>query len=206
MNSVPSGPKARREAPPARSVPVGLDDKQIADVREGRAVPSAARQRRRDLSGAVGFAVGEVDQFVLGEARVEHDIHQPAEPKRLRLRHAGDRLRVEHAVADDPKLAGAQLGDEHAAIREEREAPGLGELLGHDHDADLVLLGGVEHERAVAERRAHDPDRSGRLAPRPRPGAPALTAAPAGGCCPDTAAAAATPATTEADTAHLNRD
>jgi len=106
---------------------------------------------------------------------MEHDIHQPAESKRLRFRHAGDRLRVEHAVADDPELAGAQLGDEHAAIREKREAPGLGEVPGDHHDADLVLLGGVEHERAVAERRSHDADRSGRLAAAATPRAPTLT-------------------------------
>ena len=83
---------------------------------------------------------------------------------------------------------------------------GFASSLVDDHDADLVLLGGVEHERAVAERRSHDADRSGRLAAAAAPRAATLTAAPAGGCCPDTAAAVATPARTEADTAHLISD
>ena len=50
-----------------------------------------------------GLAVRDVDQFVLGETRVQDDIQQPAEPHRPDFRRAGDRLRVEHAVPDDPQ-------------------------------------------------------------------------------------------------------
>ena len=55
-------------------------------------------------------------------------------------RHAGDRLRIEHAVADDPQAALA-LGDEHVAVGQERQAPGMGQTGRDDADADLVERG-----------------------------------------------------------------
>jgi hypothetical protein len=45
----------------------------------------------------------------------------------------------------DAETAGP-LAHEHIAIREKRHAPRVGEVAGHDANADFMLLGGIDHE------------------------------------------------------------
>ena len=104
----------------------------------------ARAQRRCALAVADRLGVGEVDEVIVGEPRMEGDIHQTAVAVGPDRRHARNRLRVEHAVANDTEPAGP-LGDQHAAVGKERDGPRMRESPGHDADADLVLLGGVEH-------------------------------------------------------------
>ena len=71
------------------------------------------------------------------------DVHQAFElsPERD-LGDARDRGRVEHAVADPPQRAQA-LGDQDAAVREEGEAPRIGQPVRDHRYADPLALGGV---------------------------------------------------------------
>ena len=117
-------------------------------VARGRPLPvrqrSAVRSARR-----LRLVIREVDQLVLGEPRMEREVHQAGEPGRLHLRQAGDRRRIEHAVADDAQASGA-LGDEDAAVGQKRHAPRLVEALGDD-EPNLVLDGRVHHDRSVGQ-------------------------------------------------------
>ena len=94
-----------------------------------------------------------------GEVRMERDVEQPGESAHVHRRQAGDRRRIEHAVADDAKPAGP-LGDEHVAVRQPRHAPRMRQLAASTiDDADLVLFGGVEDDRAGRQRHGGDADR-----------------------------------------------
>jgi hypothetical protein len=67
--------------------------------------------------------VGEVDQFIFVEARVQREVHQTGQTLRPHLRHAGDRSRIEHAIAHDAQASRA-LRNQDAAVGEKRHAPG----------------------------------------------------------------------------------
>ena len=136
---------------PAGTVPPRLGDEQFLDVGEGHALEPAAGERGGGHAVGATLVVGEIDEVILGEARVEHDVHQPRQPLRLHHRHAADRRRVEHAVLQQAQPA-RPLGDEHAAVGKPGEAPRVGEAAGDDRHLDLVLLRRVEHPRTVAER------------------------------------------------------
>ena len=106
------------------SVP-GLGDQNIFDVGERLAVPLPARNgQRRALHSAFfhGLRIREVNQLVLGELRVEDDVHQACQTAGVNVRQAGDRLLVEDAVANDSQSALA-FRDQHAAVRQKCEAP-----------------------------------------------------------------------------------
>ena len=81
---------------------------------------------------------------------MQNDVEQPAQAHGVNRRQPGDRLRIEHAVADDAQPSGS-LRDQDVAVRQEREAPRILEAFRYDRDFDLVALG-VERPRAVAER------------------------------------------------------
>ena len=140
-----------------------VGDEDVADLGERLAVPRAAQDRvagdRRvaaldALRRAHRLVVRDVDPLVLRESRVKRDVHQAGHrAERHHGRRAGDRRRVELAVAHDPKAALA-LGNQDGAVREKRDAPRMGQALGHDDGTKAALLVAVEQERAVAERRA----------------------------------------------------
>ena len=114
-------------------VPV-VGDEQVLHVDERLAVEAAARERRRPFL-LLTLRVGQVDELVLRELRMDGDFEQPALPDREHLGRPGHRLRVERAAADDPQLS-RLLGDEHVAVRQEREAPRRRQALEHRHDAN----------------------------------------------------------------------
>ena len=127
-----------------RSAP-GVGHEDVLDVGEGGApVEPGARQRDRGRAPrgpARGrgrafrdrLRIGEVDEPVVGVARMDRDVHHPGAPgAHVRLGHAGDRLRIEHAVADDPQPP-PELGDQDVAVRQERERPGVREPRDRHH-------------------------------------------------------------------------
>ncbi len=106
------------------------------------AVPFGAPHR----GGGVGpvdrprLGVGQVDQVVLLEIGVQGDVHQAAQAPRQQLGQAGDRVGIQHAVADDAQ-APVPLGDEHVPVRQEGHAPGMVQALGDHRDVDRLLVG-----------------------------------------------------------------
>ena len=149
----------------------------VADVGQRLAVPRAACERRRagrcDCRSAASrwgdgrahrFVVREVDQLVLGEPRVQHDVHQTLQAGRPHRRHARDGIRIEHAVTNDPQTA-RTLGHEDRAVGQKRDRPGLVEVLRHYDQAQTALFGGLQHDRAVGERRRRPVDRQAARTP-----------------------------------------
>ena len=70
---------------------------------------------------------------------MRHDVVQPALPVNRDARQSCDRLGLELAVRDHaqpPRL----LGDQHAAVGEERERPGLLQAFHHLDDAERMLV------------------------------------------------------------------
>ncbi len=65
------------------------------------------------------------------------------------LGDSGDGLRIEHTVTNDAQLAAA-LAHQDVAAGEKGHAEGPVERLGDDGDFDLVLLGRIEDEGAIA--------------------------------------------------------
>ena len=55
-------------------------------------------------------------------------------------------MRIEHAATHDAQSSGP-LGDEHGAVGQERNSPGLLERPRHHDEPKLPLLGGFELER-----------------------------------------------------------
>ena len=131
----------------AARVPV-VGDEQVLDVDQSLAVEAAARERRRAFL-LFTLRVSQVHELVLRELRVDGDFEQPALPDREHLGRPGHRRRVERAAADDAQLPGL-LGDEHVAVRQEREAPRRRQPLEHRHDAN-GRADGFDNLRRVGE-------------------------------------------------------
>ena len=98
-----------------------------------------ARIRRHVRLVGIRFQVREVDEPVFGKPGMHGRVPQapPAAVTPVHLRHAADRLRVEHAVAHDPQVAGS-LGDEDVAVRQEVHGRRAEEALDRHHAEALV--------------------------------------------------------------------
>ena len=116
----------------------------VSDVDERASLEPAPRERRCAHAVSDGLGIGEVDEAIVGKPGMEGHIHEAAVAVGPDLWHAGDGLRVKHSAANDAEATGP-LGNQHVAVGEEREGPWMREPLGHDADADLVLLGCIEH-------------------------------------------------------------
>jgi hypothetical protein len=138
----------RRRAAGTR--PPRFGHEQVLHLGQCRAVELAAGERRRQQAVLARLAVGEIEPAVLGEARMERDVHEAREPHRVDLRHPGHRRRVEDAVADDAQAAGT-LGDEHVPVGQPQHRPWVDEAVGDLDDANLRPLAGVEDPRPGAE-------------------------------------------------------
>ena len=106
-----------------------------ADVLEASLAEPPARHGRSGDAAGSRLRVGEVDRAVLGKAGVDRDVEQAALAPRRHVRHAGDG--VGHAavsldVAQPPRT----LGHEHAAVRQERQPPGMLEPSGDGFGPD----------------------------------------------------------------------
>ena len=74
---------------------------EVAHVGERRAVQPPARQHGRPPSVLDRLRVGQVDEPVVGKARMQRDVHEAAVAVGSHPRHAGNRMRIELSVADD---------------------------------------------------------------------------------------------------------
>ena len=119
--------------------------KDILHVDERGAVEPTAGQRGRRQSVFTRLRVRQVEQVILGEFRMEHDVEQAAQRQGFHGGHAGDWLGIEHAVLDQAKPS-RTLGDQHAPIGQEREAPRIDEILRDQAHADAVR-GRLEGQR-----------------------------------------------------------
>jgi hypothetical protein len=142
------------EADPRGLGPGGARFEDDLDIGQRSAGPAAAGQHRlADIVGN-GPVIGQIDEAVAREIRMQDDVHQSLQPAGADLGHAGDRLRIEHAVTDDSQIADA-LGDQHVAVRQECDRPWLTQIARDDDDAQLAMLGHgrFDQERPVPERR-----------------------------------------------------
>src|SRR5262249_34175174 len=96
-------------------------------------------------SGAIfaWLCIGEIDQSVVGEMRIERHVEQPALALREDLWHTFERLRLCAVLAHHAKSAWP-LGHQHAPVREKGEPPGMLEPVSNGLDLDRTLLG-VDH-------------------------------------------------------------
>ena len=104
--------------------------------------------------------IGEIDEVVLCEIRVQSNIEELVDGK---PRNSSNRLWIEPAIVDQPQLA-RSFSNEDVAIGEERNAPGMGEILGQHRNTDMraafrSVIGPWTDTQCVGSRR-------GRLCPR----------------------------------------
>ena len=142
-------------APVIRTARLGhLAPDHLRVLEAGRAEPPA---RHRGTGAALaGLREAQVHEPVGGERRRQRNVEQPALPAREHARHARKGRRKLPVLADDAQ-ASLALGDEHAAVGQEREAPRVRQAP-RDHDG--------------ADRRVDDGGRgrARRLGPRERGG------------------------------------
>src|SRR4026208_2223295 len=115
-----------------------VGDEDVLDVGERGPIESAARQCRRREIVVARLRVGQIDEAILRERRMQRDVEQTAKHTREDFGDAGNRCWIEHAVADDAQTALA-LGGEHRSIGKKREAPRMRESSRHWHDANWRL-------------------------------------------------------------------
>src|SRR5204863_5295696 len=83
--------------------------------------------------------------------RMQSDVQQAARPSGLQLRNTGDRFGIEDAAADNSQASRA-LRDEHVAVRQPGDAPGMRQSFCHDgHPDTSAALGRGVRPRTVAE-------------------------------------------------------
>src|SRR6185369_14848202 len=145
------------------SAVIRIGDEDVLDVSQRRsAIPLRAKYcgRRVARSFRARFRVGEIDQPVLREARMQRDVEQTAEAGREHLRHRADRRRVEHAVLDLAQSSWT-FGDERIysacpersrGVGKERDAPRVIETFGDDRDVDARATAGGQIPRPRAKR------------------------------------------------------
>ena len=135
-----------------------VQNKNVLHVGERAAIQSPARDRSGPFSSVQRLGVSEVEEVILREVRMERDVHisvHRARPARfsgpIRCRSAGDGLRIEHTLANNPQSPGA-LGHQHASVRKKRGAPGIFKRLRDHHNADLLSFRRIEFHRMIRQR------------------------------------------------------
>jgi hypothetical protein len=114
----------------------------------GRRPITCAASGRRAL-----LHVRQVDESIGRKIGVQRDVKQFVD---LQTLDAGNRIGREHAAAHDAEAA-LDFGDQHVAVGQERQAPGMREGLGDDRDADA----GVAFRRVVGPGSVTDTGRTG---------------------------------------------
>ena len=139
MYSLPSRPQAIRDGPltPGPALKMSLSPVIADPSKRPRATVNTDC-----LSVPAGFRYEKYTQLVGGELRMQHDVHQPGSALWPNRRSAGNGLRVEHPIADDsePPLP---FRHQEAAVRKERQAPGVHQSSSDGDDADPHHLCGV---------------------------------------------------------------
>jgi hypothetical protein len=131
--------EARAEvAAAARLRHLAVDDFDVLHSRIFDRARQPAAEHRAAVAPVPAVGEREVHQAVLGEAGMERDVEQAALAVLLDLRQAGDRLRGGLAVAADDAEPSGALGDEHAPVGQEGQAPGILGALGQHHDPERM--------------------------------------------------------------------
>jgi hypothetical protein len=108
--------------------------------------------RQRGAAAAIeGLGIGEVHRLVPREVSVEGDVEKPALTDREHLGHIAERRR-QFAVARHNAHTAGPFGDQHAAVGQESERPGVHQALRDGFDADIAG-GGFESLREAERRR-----------------------------------------------------
>jgi hypothetical protein len=127
---------------------------QHLDVDEFSALEAAAHHARRIRAGRA-VREGQVDPAVGGVVGIQHDLEQAGLAADKGLGHAAHRLFQQLPVRDDPQPSRA-LGDQHPAVRQERDGPGMLEALGQRLDpvlAGIRAAAGDQHDGAEQQAR-----------------------------------------------------
>ena len=139
-----------------------IRDEDVADVGEGMTAVVAAAGEHGDAGrpgqfvevhrlGLAGreLGIGEVDQLIAGEVRVNRDVHQSLVARVEDVRHAGHRPGVEGQVGTNETDAAGPFGDQHVAAGQEGQRPRPFESL-ERRDADAVSIG-LQHLRLIGQ-------------------------------------------------------
>jgi hypothetical protein len=136
----------------AGAAPVRIGDEDVLAVGERRAAvpPRAIHGGRRIPLSLAGLRIGEIDQPVLREARVERHVKHAAETGCEHLGERANRRWIKHTVSDHAQSPGP-FGHEHAAVGHERDSPGMIEALGQ-HRYVVAASPHAKVPGAIAER------------------------------------------------------
>ena len=80
--------------------------------------------------------IGEVEDAVLGEVGIEHDVVQSLRRRRLDRRHSSHRRRHRTVVGADDSHRAAVLRHEQGAVGKKRKRPRASESTGHGLHSD----------------------------------------------------------------------
>ena len=134
------------------------DDLQLLELRLGAIVEP--RARHRGAAAAVGgIGEAEIDRPVLRVIAVEDDVEQSALSAREDRRQAFDCGR-QFSVARDDAQPSRPFGDQHAAVGQEGERPGVDEPARDGLDIEIAG-GGAEHLALRQGRRGHGRGKAG---------------------------------------------
>ena len=134
-------------------------------VRQPGALVAATSERQRPGVALERLVVGEVDQAVLGELRVQRHVEHPGWPTQVHLRQAGQRYRIQLVLPNRKHLAGGAHAHQNVAIGQRQEGPRARDAMGDHRDLDL-LIGRLVH--AAARLTTETAARSGRQRAAPR--------------------------------------
>ena len=139
---------ARAEIEAALASGQGLEDH--PDVAEAAIAQFGAGDRGR-RAAAVARDIGEIKHAILREVGVQADIEQAGLTARPDLGHARQRPRLQPAVGEDPQPA-RPLGDQHPAVGQEGDAPGLHQVAAERYQA-IGRLGAFQGFLGADDRR-----------------------------------------------------
>ena len=123
-----------------------------------------------DAFAVAVVGVGEIDEIVGRELRMNGNVHQPALARWLDVRHGEDRFFAKFAVLNYANAATA-FGDEHVLIRQPGKAPRHFEARRDRLDAKLNAIG--RHQRfplktarrhCIRAAKGHDHEQNGEIA------------------------------------------
>src|SRR4030095_11333454 len=98
-----------------------------------------------------GFRISQIQQSVFSESWMKGNFEKSAKSRYAYLRNSRNRQWIEDSAANDAKPP-RSFGDEHVAIRQERDTPRIGKAGRDGADTD-ALHGRLKSLRQLRERR-----------------------------------------------------
>src|SRR5438552_1622837 len=81
---------------------------------------------------------------------MEGNIHEAGQALRPHRRQTCDRVRIEHAIAQNSQSS-RPLADQDVTVRKKGHAPRMRQTLRYHYNANLVLFARVEDKRPIAQ-------------------------------------------------------